>query len=235
MLPFARTSLNSDGLVLPDPLLQAGVKPFARQSTAYLSKIDAVELIGKARRDLGGNPSRQEEWKIFLLAITEGLRKREIDTLLWRQVDTTRGIIGIETTEFFRPKSEDSHAEIDLDPEVAALLGKLKDGATGDFVIESARNPREATYGASYRCEPAFNVLNAWLRSQGITARKPLHELRKQARSLVARDGGLYDAQKFLRHASPTTTAAFHLDKKKRISAGLGGLLTDEPREADLG
>lgn len=220
-----RETLAGDGILLPDPLPLAGIKPFARQSTAYVSKIDPASLIEAARRDLGTNPARQEEWKIVLLAFTAGLRKRGIDTLLWRQVDTNRGTIRIETTEFFRPKSKDSHAEVDLDPEVGALLDTMKDAATGAFVIESPLKPREVTYGASYRCDPVFNYLNAWLRAQGITARKPLHELRKEVGSLVARDGGLYDAQKLLRHASPATTAALYLDKKKRISAGLGALI----------
>ena len=38
-------------------------------------------------------------------------------------------------------------------------------------------------------------------------------------------DLGLYAAQRFLRHASPATTAAHYFDKRTRVTPGLGRLL----------
>jgi hypothetical protein len=65
-----------------------------------------------------------------------------------------------------------------------------------------------------------------WLRSKGITAQKSLHELRKEAGFLLAKESGLFAARLFLRHSSPQTTALHYLDKKQRLSTGLGSLLS---------
>jgi len=213
-------------LTLPDPLPFAGVAYFKRGSTRYLSKIDPATLMEAARRDLGGNPERSEEWKIFILALFCGLRRREIDTLTWRQVDFTKCVLWIEETKHFRPKSADSTGEIDLDPEAAKILEALKGRSKAEFVIGGDAEPRPHSALVYYRAEKHFEVLNEWLRTQGITALKPLHELRKEAGSLVARTHGLYGAQRFLRHASPATTAGHYLDKKERVTPGIGGLLS---------
>jgi len=45
-----------------------------------------------------------------------------------------------------------------------------------------------------------------WLRNKGITARNPLHALRKEAGSLVNARAGIHAASRFLRHAEVTTT-----------------------------
>lgn len=208
-------------LILPDPLPFAGVELPKKGSTAYQSRIDATELIAAARSELTGEP-----FQIFTLGLLCGLRKREIDLLTWAQVDFSKGVIRIERTEYFRPKCEDSLGGVDLDPETVALLRGWKASASGPFVIESNRQPRHDTGRANYRCEPHFVALYGWLRKQGITARKPLHELRKELGALLASTQGIFAAQSVLRHAQISTTAAYYTDKKRRITAGLGALLS---------
>ena len=44
---------------------------------------------------------------------------------------------------------------------------------------------------------------------------------------MLASTHGIFAAQSVLRHAQIATTAAYYVDKKRRISAGLGSLLTD--------
>jgi integrase len=211
-------------LVLPDPLPFAGVELPKKGNTTYQSKIDAGELIAKARQELTGEP-----FKIFTLGLLCGLRKREIDLLIWDQVDFTKGVIRIERTEYFQPKSEDSAGEVDLDPETLALLRGWKATASGPFVIESTRQPRHDTSRVNYRCTRHFETLYTWLKAQGITARKPLHELRKELGSLLASSHGIFAAKSVLRHAQISTTAAYYTDKKRRITAGLGSLLSPAP------
>ena len=63
--------------------------------------------------------------------------------------------------------------------------------------------------------------MNAWLRSKGITANKPLHELRKELGALIATEQGIYAASRFLRHSDISTTARHYADHKARISVGL--------------
>lgn len=211
-------------LILPDPLPFAGIELPKKGNTAYQSKIDAGELIANARQELTGEP-----FKIFTLGLLCGLRKREIDLLTWGQVDFTKGLVRIERTEYFQPKSEDSAGEVDLDPETLALLRGWKATASGAFVIESTRQPRHDSSRTNYRCTPHFEALYTWLRAQGITARKPLHELRKELGALLASNHGIFAAQSVLRHAQISTTAAYYTDKKRRITAGLGALLSPSP------
>jgi integrase len=208
-------------ITLPDPLPFAGVKLEKRGSTRYVSKIDAATLIAAARAELTGEP-----FKLFCLGLLCGLRKKEMDALLWSQVDFQSGQIRIEATEHFQPKSEDSIGAVDLDAELLALLRGWKAKATGPFVIESTRAPRYDHSRANYRAARHFETLYTWLRSKGITARKPLHELRKELGALLASQDGIFAAQRVLRHAQISTTAAYYADKKRRITAGLGALLT---------
>ena len=214
-LQFAKANLT-----LPDSLPFAGVKLPKKGNTRYQSKIDAAELIAAAKTELEGAP-----FQIFALGLLCGLRKREIDLLAWEQVDFTASQIRIQRTEWFEPKSEDSIGTVDIDPELLALLRGLKARATGPFVIESARPPRHDASRMNYRCEPSFKTLYAWLRSKGITANKPLHELRKELGALLASSQGIFAAQSVLRHAQISTTADYYADKKRTITAGLGSLL----------
>lgn len=220
---FSAKALRYAGgkLPLPDPLPFAGMKLEKRGSTRYISKIDAATLVAKAREELSGAP-----FQIFCLGLLCGLRKREIDTLLWSQVDFVSGQVRIEATEHFHPKSEDSIGSIDLDPELLALLRAWKTNGKGEFVVQSTRRPRHNRSRTNYRCELHFEALYAWLRKQGVTARKPLHELRKELGAVLASSHGIFAAQSVLRHAQISTTAAYYADKKQRISAGLGGLLS---------
>jgi integrase len=207
-------------LTLPVPTPFSEVEMPKRGNTAYQSKIDAKKLIDAARDELRGEP-----FKIFALGLLCGLRKREIDLLTWAQVDFDKALIRIERTQFFTPKSEDSVGEIDLDPELLTLLSDWKSEAKDLFVIESCRPPRHEVSRVNYRCEPHFKFLYSWLRQQGVTARKPLHELRKELGAILASKDGIFAAQSVLRHAQISTTASYYADKKKRITAGLGSLL----------
>jgi integrase len=223
-------------LALPDPLPLAGVKPFksGAGSMRYRSRIDPAALLYAARDELGGSDGRREEWKAFLLAFLCGLRKAEIDTLTWSQIDFTRGVIRIERTAHFAPKTEDAAADVDMDPELVEILRGLRAHASGDFYLESPLPPRPDARFAYYRAARTFDALNAWLRSKGITAQKALHELRKEAGSLLAKESGLFAAQLFLRHSSPQTTALHYLDKKQRLSTGLGSLLSATVQPANV-
>lgn len=207
-------------LVLPNPLPFNSVRLPAKAKSRYQSRIDAQTLIEAARAELAGEP-----FKIFVLGLLCGLRKREIDLLTWAQVDFSKCLIRIEETKWFSPKSQESVGEVDLDPELLLLLREWKSKAQGAFVIESTGSLKSSSKRTTYRCEPAFEVLYGWLRKQGVQARKPLHELRKELGAILASMKGIYAAQSVLRHAQISTTAAYYADKKARITAGLGSLL----------
>jgi integrase len=217
------------GLTLPDKLPFAGVELEETGSTKYVSKINAQILIAAAKRDLKTNDP--EAYKAFLLGLFAGLRKAEIDSLEWRMIDFSANLIRLEQTEWLHLKTDDSAAEITADPEVLVELRAMipkptdKPAQWKQFVLVGHRPPRPESPRPYYRCEETFERLNAWLRSKGITANKPLHELRKELGALIATEQGIYAASRFLRHSDISTTARHYADHKARICVGLGKYL----------
>jgi len=223
-------------LALPEPLPFQTVKLERRRATTrYSSRIDPVELLKAAKAELSDSPARQEQFKIFCLALLCGLRKREIDTLLWRSVDFDKAVIRIERTEYFQPKSEESVAEVDLAPELIGIFRQFRDAARGDFVIESENPPRYQVSRANYRAEREFHELYQWLESKGVSARKKLHELRKECGAIIANSLGIFAASRALRHSDIRITSQYYSDKKVRITTGLDSLLSNSPEKAPQG
>ena len=225
------------GLTLPAPLPFAGVELEEQGSTKYISKLNVQLLIAAARHDLKAKDP--EAYKCFLLGLFAGLRKAEIDLLEWRMLDFAGSAIRLEQTEWLHLKTNDSAAGITVDPEVSAELREFMAGSTSPFVISSditwkvgkkqrtrTRAPRNDSSRSYYRSAPVFDRLNEWLRGKGITANKPLHELRKELGAIIATEQGIYAASRFLRHSDIGTTARHYADGKARINVGLGKYLT---------
>jgi len=97
--------------------------------------------------------------------------------------------------------------------------------ANGDFAIESDVAPRPGAMYSHYRCQRLFEELSGWLRDHGVTGNKPLHTLRKEFGSQVCAKHGIYAASTALRHADIAITSQHYLDKKRRVTVGLGSLL----------
>jgi integrase len=216
-------------LTLPAALPFAGVELEENGSTKYVSRINAQELIADARKEL--KEADPEAYKAFLLGLFAGLRKGEIDLLEWRMLDFTASLIRLEESEWLHLKTNDSAAEITVDAEVLAELRAMKP-KTGEapaqwsqFVLASNRPPKPESVRAYYRCEATLDRLNAWLRGKGITANKPLHELRKELGAIIATQHGIYAASTFLRHSDISTTARHYATHKARITVGLGQYL----------
>jgi len=214
-------------LSLPAVLPFQGVELLESGSAKYMSKINAQTLIVAARQEL--KPAEPEVYKAFLLGLFAGMRKGEIDLLEWRMVDWNRGAIQLEETEWLHLKTADSAGEITVDAEVLNELRSFMSSGKLVFVIASDRPPRTNSARPYYRCDPVFDRLNEWLRSKGIAANKPLHELRKEIGALIVTEHGIYAASRFLRHSDITTTARHYADHKARISVGLGKYLNPAP------
>jgi hypothetical protein len=85
----------------------------------YRSEIDLEKLIAQARQELEHNDP--EAYKIFLLAVGLGLRRKGIDLLEWPSFRWIENILRIEPIRYFHPKSEDSIADSPVDPEQQRL------------------------------------------------------------------------------------------------------------------
>jgi integrase len=217
---FARAILKHVSVQLPESLPFTGVQFEKRQSMRYRSGFDVEKLISAAQNELPG-----EQLKIFLLATMAGLRRNEIDKLEWDAFQWDHRLIRIEATRYFHPKSEDSFGDIEVDSELLKVFRGFRARAASEFVIESDVAPRpEATY-SHYRCEKHFESLTAWLRDKGVPGNKPLHTLRKEFGSQICNKYGIYLASQALRHADIAITSQHYLDKKRRVTVGLGGLL----------
>src|SRR5438552_8082188 len=214
-------------VLLPEPAPFQHVEFFPRQSAKYFSRIDAKALLTQARNELAEKDS--PAFLVVLLALAAGLRKGEIDTLCWHQIDFGRGLIRVEHTDTASLKSADSRGEGPIEVCVVDLLRGFGACASREFVIEGGDGvwgPR--MWGRNYRVQNVFDRVIAWLRKHDVTARKPLHELRKELGALITSEHGIYAASRVLRHADLSTTAAHYTDLKTRPTIPVGEWLTPE-------
>jgi integrase len=217
---FASELLRHLAVHTPEKLPFDGVAFYKRESMRYHSTIEIETLISDAVQGLP-----QEQLKIFLLATMVGLRRAEIDKLQWEAFRWKEGKIRIETTEHSTLKTSDSAGDVPIDKELAALFRGWHAKASGLFVIEADGEPRTDTSYANYRAQRHFDALIKWLKSRGVTALKPLHELRKEFGSQLCAKYGIYAASRALRHADIAITAQHYLDQKERVTFGMGNLL----------
>lgn len=157
-----------------------------------------------------------------------GLRRNEIDKLPWTAFRWNEGIIRIEATQFYRPKSHDSEGDVLVDPELLEIFRGYHARAKSGFVIESDRVLNVNALFDHYRCQPDIMDLIQWLRSKGVVSRTPLHTLRKEYGSQINARYGLTAAQEMLRHANVAVTAAHYVENKQRSVLGFGHLLKSE-------
>jgi len=213
---------------LPRPLPFEGVAFEPRQSMRYRSTFDVKEIItlvcaGNSEKKI--EPLSNEQKKIFMLAVMAGLRRNEIDKLEWAAFNWAESKLRIQPTEFFEPKSEDSMGDVDLDPEICAFFKEERGKAKSRFVIESDVLPRPGMTYSHYRCQREFAAIAKWLRKAGINSNKPLHDLRKEYGSQVCDQHGIYAASHALRHGDIAITSQHYLDKRRKVTVGLGHLV----------
>jgi integrase len=209
----------------PRPHPFEGVEFAPRVDTKfYGAGIDAPTLVRRAIEQL--SEERTEECKAFLLGITLGLRKKEVDLLEWSSFDFAAGTVQVQPTEHYALKTRESAATLALDPEIMALFKGWRALATGPFVIESNRPPRSDAGYDYYRADHVFDSLVQWLRNQGIQADKPFHVLRKLFGSLIVERHGIFAASAALRHTSIELTNSYYVDRTIRTTSGLGAILS---------
>ena len=219
ILPHMREALPTLPELLPFDGVSATTKT---KSLRYVSKMNAEEIIKAARVEL--EKAQPKVYLMFLLAVMCGLRRSEIDNLLWRDFDFEGKVLKVTSNEYKKLKSVDSEGDIDLDENLIKALKQYKESASGPFVIGNTNKPANERK-SGYRCDRMFRALCQWLRDKGITTRMPIHTLRKEIGSIIYEKEGLLAASRFLRHADIRITAAIYVGKKTRVSTGLDHLL----------
>lgn len=149
---FSPRKLRHLTLAMPRPLPFEGVEFEARQSMKYRSEIDVEKLISHARQELErGDP---EAYKVFLLAVGLGLRRKEIDLLHWPSFRWNEHVVRISRPGTFIRRGEDSIADLPVDPELMDVFRKYFVQAKGAFVIRSDRPPLPRRPHQYFRCDP---------------------------------------------------------------------------------
>jgi integrase len=199
-----------------------------RQSFKYRATFDVGTLIAKAKTELAHQ--HREEFKVFLLAVMVGLRRKEIDLLEWSSFVWNDGLVRIQATEHFDAKTEDSLGDVAVDSELLEIFRGYRARAKDTFVIESDGQPKSGVSYWHYRCQDVFDRLVGWLRQNGVNGNKPLHTLRKEFGSQICAAHGVHAASRQLRHADIATTNMFYTDAHKRALTGLGHLLKSDDK-----
>lgn len=200
-------------LPIPSPHPFEDIAYLKSGSMRYRSQINPVELVQQARDEL--SKRYPEQYKIFLLSLYAGLRRNEIDKLLWTSIDWENENIHIEPTEYFSPKTESSIGVVPLGSAIIQTLKDYRKQTKGKFVIESRVSVRPNSTQPHYRANKHFKKLTTWLRGKGIDTTSPIHTLRKEYGRLVTENYGIYAASKALRHAGIQITAAHYADDKR--------------------
>jgi integrase len=219
-------------LRLPQPLPFAGVEFFPRESTRYISRIDAGRLLRQAQQKLAGKDP--DSFMVILLALVGGLRRAEIDQLLWSNIDLDGGRILVDSSEYGRLKTPESHGAVDIDQHMVELLRGFRARASGGFVIvggEAASGSHRLPW-TRYRCERVFERTTWWLRRHGVEGEKPLHTLRKECGAILVSSFGLYGASRHLRHRDIAVTSAYYADKKTRVAIDTAALFKANEAQA---
>jgi len=220
------------GVSLPDPLPFSGVEFEPRQSLKYRATFDIQALISKAKNELATkNP---EAFKVFLLAVMVGLRRKEIDLLEWDSFLWDAGVVRVQATQHFDAKTEDSLGDVAVDVELLEVFRGYRARATSPFVIESMGQPKPGISYWHYRCQEVFERLIHWMRQNGVKGNKPLHTLRKEFGSQVCALHGVHAASRQLRHADIAITNMFYTDTRKRALTGLGHLLKTDDKATSI-
>lgn len=215
---------------IPSPLPFEGVSLVKSGSMRYQSEVDVVKLVEDAQRELSGK--YPEEFKIFLLSLFAGLRRNEIDKLLWKSVDWEKKCIRVELNSYFSPKTDSSIGSVPVDDKVLAILKECYDKARGDFVIESSVKPVVNAQYAHYRAAKSFNRHSKWLRQHGVDTSAPIHTLRKEYGRMITEQYGIYAASKALRHSGIQITAAHYSDDTRRILVKMDDISSEQDTPA---
>lgn len=205
---FAPGAIKHLSATLPSPLPFDGIEFEKRQLARYRSSIDPAELTRAAQKEL--SEADPPVFLAFLLALGAGLRRGEIDQLEWAAFQWNHNVIRIEPTRYFEPKTEHS-------------IG-FRDRGGGGADLPLA--PGARTFADHYRAKAVFERLSVWLRAHGVTAGKPIHELRKEFGSMVNRQHELSAAERptaALRHrdyGGVLYRPATQSDQRHRSAAG---------------
>lgn len=227
-----RTISTKDGIKKLQGRLSIPFNPFNDVAMEKVGKVKynseregmkAEVIFMAARQELAKD--QPELYKIFLLAITAGLRRKEIDWLKWDQVDFSKREISVQVSKHYQLKSSEADSIVTIDQSTADLLRGYRKQSDSEFVVSSNRPAQMPKEPSDYRCSSHYSKLCKWLRGKGVSSRTPLHTLRKEAISMIAKNQGIHVASAFARHSDIRITAQTYAEQRIRAEVDTTELL----------
>lgn len=133
---------------------------------------------------------------IVLMALGIGMRRSEIEAAIpdWFSRQPDKVLVHIREEEHFQPKTGESGV-VPISISLHETLLRLR-GESPSFYFVASDSEK---IGAG-RIWERVRAVNHWLKGKGLNNRKPLHALRKECGSLVAKSLGILEASKVLRN-----------------------------------
>lgn len=135
------------------------------------------------------------EAMVVLMALGIGMRRSEIEAAIpaWFSKQADNVLVNIKEEKHFTPKAgQDGVVPISL--ELYEILLKLRGDSKGFFFVDGESKKETG------RIWEKVKSVNKWLKLKGVTDKKPLHALRKECGSIVAKEQGILEAAKILRN-----------------------------------
>ena len=182
----------------------------------YTSNIDVPKLAKAAESEL--KKQHPGAYVAFVLSLHCGMRRSEIDGLIWSQIDFENRHIWIRTTEVFSPKAKNSENRIDAPDKVIKVLKAFRRHSITPPYVLPGTQPKLPP-----RCKQIFRVLLSWLRKNGVNHVQALHVLRKEAGSLMfSQTGSIDKTAEFLRN-DPRVAREHYVGRQGRLELQIPG------------
>lgn len=159
----------------------SSLKVTPQKKPRFQSVVNPEDVLEAGGKQLGrsGVPAKIEQWKILSLTIRGRLRRNEIDSLKWSQIDREAKVIRIPSSH-----SKSKIKAVTISPSFAKALSSWSRADGNDFVISENHDSRKK----DLRCGSHFTGLIQWIRNLEVsgskflrTSRRPLAKLRDEA------------------------------------------------------
>lgn len=155
---------------------------------------------------------------IVLMALGIGMRRSEIEAAIpdWFSLQSDKVLVHIREEEHFQPKTGESGV-VPISITLHQTLLRLRGDSTSSYFVAS-----DSEKTGAGRIWERVRVVNHWLKAKGLNNRKPLHALRKECGSLVAKSMGILEASKVLRN-TPQVCAIHYAGIAELNTVDVGG------------
>jgi integrase len=133
---------------------------------------------------------------IVLMALGIGMRRSEIEAAIpdWFSRQSDKVLVHIREEDHFQTKTGENGV-VPIPITLYETLLRLRGDSDSPYFVAS-----DSVKAGAGRIWERVRVVNHWLQSKGLNNRKPLHALRKECGSHVAKSMGILEASKVLRN-----------------------------------